>query len=161
MTDDFIPGRAVFTGRKMLIVILAFFGVIIAANATMLVLAVKNFGGLVVENSYVASQRFNDEVAAAKAQPIRQWLIEPSVAPNRIEFSVSTAKGDAVVGKKLRAIAGRPTHERETVAITLAEESPGLYRASPGLAGGRWIVTLMTDDDQARSIELFVKASGP
>jgi nitrogen fixation protein FixH len=47
-----------FTGgtwRRMV----AFFGVVIAVNLTMARLAIGSFGGVVVENSYVASQKFN------------------------------------------------------------------------------------------------------
>ncbi|RWK14298.1 FixH family protein, partial [Mesorhizobium sp.] len=49
----------VFTGRHMLAIILAFFGVVIAVNLTMATLANTSWTGLVVENTYVASQQFN------------------------------------------------------------------------------------------------------
>lgn len=48
-----------FTGRHMLATILTFFGVVIAVNLTMATLASTSWTGLVVENTYVASQQFN------------------------------------------------------------------------------------------------------
>ena len=50
---------AEFTGRHMLAIMLAFFGVIIAVNLVMATLASKSWTGLVVKNTYVASQQFN------------------------------------------------------------------------------------------------------
>ncbi|TIS18850.1 MAG: cytochrome oxidase, partial [Mesorhizobium sp.] len=48
-----------FTGRHMLISILAFFAVVIGVNLTMATFAHRSWTGLVVENTYVASQQFN------------------------------------------------------------------------------------------------------
>lgn len=56
--NDYRPGGAPWTGRRMLITMLLFFGVIIAVNMTMLYLALTNFTGLVVKNSYVAGLTF-------------------------------------------------------------------------------------------------------
>ena len=47
---------------------LAFFGVIIAVNVVMATLASTSWTGLVVENSYVASQEFNRK-ADARPRP--------------------------------------------------------------------------------------------
>ena len=57
------PG-AVFSGRHMLLTMLAFFGVIIGVNLTMAWFARSSWTGLVVENSYVASQEFNAKMEA-------------------------------------------------------------------------------------------------
>ena len=62
-----------FTGRHMLFAMLAFFGVIIAVNLTMAAFATKSWTGLVVKNSYVASQAFNRELEQAKVQAARGW----------------------------------------------------------------------------------------
>ena len=59
-----------FTGWHMTAVMVAFFAVVIAVNLTMAHLAIATFGGVTVENSYVASQKFNrwlDEAAREKA----------------------------------------------------------------------------------------------
>ena len=54
-----IDTRRRFTGYHMAAILVAFFGVIIAVNMVMATLATRTFGGVVVENSYVASQEFN------------------------------------------------------------------------------------------------------
>ena len=60
-----------FTGRKMLIWTLGFFGVIIAVNLALLTFALRTHTGLVAPNSYVASQNFNRKAAEARAQAAR------------------------------------------------------------------------------------------
>ena len=57
-----------FTGWHMLAIMLAFFGTIITVNFTMAYLATSTWSGLVVKNTYVASQQFNGKAAAAKAR---------------------------------------------------------------------------------------------
>jgi nitrogen fixation protein FixH len=56
-----------FTGWHMLGIMVAFFGVIIAVNLTMAYNAIHSWSGLVVQNTYVASQEFNDKAETAKA----------------------------------------------------------------------------------------------
>lgn len=57
-----------FTGRHMLAIMIAFFGVIIAVNVTMAVMAGRSWTGIVVEDTYIASQEFNSRVAEGRAQ---------------------------------------------------------------------------------------------
>lgn len=64
-----------FTGWHATAIIVAFFGVIIAVNVLMATLASETFGGTVVDNSYVASQKFNAWIAAGRAQRALGWSI--------------------------------------------------------------------------------------
>ena len=56
-----------FTGRHMLLVTTSFFAVVISVNVTMAWFASSSWSGLVVENTYVASQEFNHRAAEMKA----------------------------------------------------------------------------------------------
>ncbi|MFZ4382234.1 MAG: FixH family protein, partial [Sandarakinorhabdus sp.] len=62
-----------FTGRSFAIIIVGFFGVVVAVNITMARLASGTFGGTVVDNSYVASQKYNGWLAQARAQDRLGW----------------------------------------------------------------------------------------
>ena len=62
-----------FTGRHMATILVAFFGVIIAVNVVNARYASATFGGEVVENSYVASQRFNRWLDEAKNEKALGW----------------------------------------------------------------------------------------
>ncbi|ESZ68246.1 hypothetical protein X726_32300 [Mesorhizobium sp. L103C105A0] len=69
-----------FTGRHMLATVLAFFGVVIAVNLTMATLANTSWTGLVVENTYVASQQFNKKAEEGRAQAALGWTGQLTIA---------------------------------------------------------------------------------
>lgn len=149
---DFEPQHAPFTGRKMLFIIFAFFGVIIAVNGTMLTLAVKTFGGLVVGNSYVASQSFNEDVSAAKAQPIRGWTLNLTSADENLILAVQDNDGAPIRNLSPTLEIARPTHNRATVLVPLIETADGNYFGKVSLEAGQWDATLRLPDGQVRSL---------
>ena len=53
------------TGRTVLMIAVGAFGVILAANLTLAYNAVNTFSGLVVQNSYIASQQFDESARGA------------------------------------------------------------------------------------------------
>ena len=83
------------TGWHVLAMFLAFFGVIIAVNATMAWQAIKTFPGLEVANGYVASQSFDAEKAAQKAL---QWRLDPQydTAAGQMRLAFTDAAGQPV-----------------------------------------------------------------
>ncbi|MEC7952654.1 MAG: FixH family protein, partial [Pseudomonadota bacterium] len=62
-----------FTGKHAAAIIVTGFAIIIAVNLFMATLAVRGFGGVIVENSYVAGQEFNDWLDAAEEQEALGW----------------------------------------------------------------------------------------
>jgi nitrogen fixation protein FixH len=63
------------TGRTALLSILAFFGVVMAVNVTMMTLAVETLRGTDVDNPYSAGLAYNKEISAARAQEARGWQV--------------------------------------------------------------------------------------
>ena len=155
--SDFTPAHMPFTGRRMLLVMVAFFGTIIAVNGTMLTVAVNTFGGLVVQNSYVASQNFNRDIAAAKAQPIRGWTAGVAADTDGLAVTLTDATGP-VPGLAIEATLNRPTHAREGHRFTLIEREPGIDAAILPIEAGQWTLTLATDGGQVRSLPVTVRA---
>ena len=51
------------TGRHVAAIFIGFFAIVIAVNMLMASYAIGGFGGTVVDNSYVASQKFNGWLA--------------------------------------------------------------------------------------------------
>ncbi|HUD29953.1 MAG TPA: FixH family protein [Novosphingobium sp.] len=68
--------RKPFNGRHMAAILVAGFGVVIAVNFTMAGLASSTFGGVVVENSYVASQHFNRWLDEADKEKALGWSVD-------------------------------------------------------------------------------------
>ncbi len=136
-----IPPRP-FTGRHMLIVMVSFFGVVIAVNLTMAVLASRTWSGLVVKNGYVASQQFNSRLAAARRQAKLGWASTLEVAGAKLVFTIRDRDGRALSGLATGAKLERPTSERGDAVIAFAEAAPGRYEAAAPAGRGRWVVDL-------------------
>ncbi|TJV88129.1 MAG: cytochrome oxidase, partial [Mesorhizobium sp.] len=77
-----------FTGRHMLLIILSFFGVIVGVNLTMATLASTSWTGLVVENSYVASQQFNRKAEEGRAQAALGWTGKLTISWGEVRYSL-------------------------------------------------------------------------
>ena len=122
------------TGRHVLAITLAAFGVIIAVNMVMAVKAVSTFPGLETPNSYVASQRFDRDRAA---QAALGWTVTPEYDGQELTLMVRDAQGNPARIKSLSATVGRPTHVREDQTPRFIYEH-GLFRAPLVLAPGIW-----------------------
>jgi nitrogen fixation protein FixH len=64
------------TGRHVLFILIAAFGFVFAVNGYMIWRAIGSFPGVVTESSFRDNQRFNAELAAAKAQADRGWQVD-------------------------------------------------------------------------------------
>ena len=80
-----------FTGRHMLVLMLAFFGTVVAVNLLMAMLATRTFGGTVVDNSYVASQSFNSWLEQGRAQRRLGWTAAVELGADRHVTAVLAA----------------------------------------------------------------------
>jgi len=123
-----------FTGRKMLIVMLSFFGVIITVNVYMAYSAVSTFPGLEVDNSYIASQTFNERAAAQRALG---WTIEFTHEGDEVVLNLQDSDGDAVIPAAISATLGRPTFSGEDMTLEFRLVG-NEYRAKADLAAGPW-----------------------
>ena len=139
-----------FTGWHMAAIMVLFFGVIIAVNVTMAVFATTTFGGKVVENSYVASQKYNEWLAAARAQEKLGWKHEIRLDADR-HVTVELSAADAVP----QAVASHPLGRATEVSLNFVSEGKGRFRSAEALRPGRWTVHLSVSrgPDQARYIE--------
>ena len=81
-----------FTGTHMVIIMVAFFGVIITVNLTMAMLASRSWTGLVVKNSYVESQKFNSTLQNSRAQAALNWTGVLSQSINGVEFELRSRR---------------------------------------------------------------------
>ena len=128
-----------FTGRHMLALMLAFFGTVVAINVAMATLATRTFGGTVVDNSYVASQKYNDWLAEARAQRGLGW----SVAAERDESGHVEVR--TIAGAHVSALAQHPVGRSPDVALAFVSAGDGRYRSTAPLPAGRWNLRLAVE----------------
>lgn len=131
--------RRQFTGRDMAIVMVAGFGLVVAVNFYMAARAADSFGGVVVENSYVASQKFNGWLDKAQHSRALGWkaVIGRDAAGHLLVETAGVPEG-AMVRAELR----RPLGDAGLELITLNGTDTGRYRSQAPLDKGRWIVRL-------------------
>jgi nitrogen fixation protein FixH len=128
-----------FTGRHMTMILLAGFGVVIAVNLLMARLAVSTFGGVVVENSYVASQEFNTWLKAAEESRALGW--EPQVA-RREDGRIAVNFAPDASPRVLEGIARHPLGRLPDSELAFAGAGPGRFVSTAPLPAGRWALRL-------------------
>lgn len=135
-----------FTGRHMAGILVGGFGIVMCVNFYMASRAVDGFHGTVVDNSYVASQQFNDWLEEADAVKALGWEAEAS----RDESGYVVVTTDAVPqGAKLSAELRRPIGAREYADLTFVSLGNGRFRSTEPVASGRWTMRLLIEaDDQ-------------
>lgn len=126
-----------FTGRHMLMMMVGFFGLVIAVNMTMAYYASASFGGTVVDNSYVASQKYNGWLNAARTQQKLGWDAEQALAADRHVTLRMTGSGG---GFQATAIAQHPLGRADDVSLAFTSAPGGELRSTMPLPAGRWQV---------------------
>jgi nitrogen fixation protein FixH len=129
-----------FTGRHMAAILVAFFGVVIAVNVMMARLAVRSFGGEVVENSYVASQHFNrwlDEAAVEQALGWRVQVARRTDDRLSVRLDGVPAKSVVLIGEARRPLGVRPDRTLRFVRV-----ADGSFVSTSPLPTGRWRLRL-------------------
>jgi nitrogen fixation protein FixH len=129
-----------FTGKHMTMILVAFFGVVIAVNFTMAFFASSTFGGLVVENSYVASQEFNGWLKQARAEKALGWTLDVKRGPrDRLDLSLSS-EGTPLDAARIDMLVRHPLGRLPERTLTFRELGGGRYESTQALPAGRWIL---------------------
>ncbi|KAA3504113.1 cation transporter [Rhizobium rhizogenes] len=130
----------VFTGWHMLGVMVLFFGTIITVNMIMAWNAVTSWSGLVVPNTYVASQQFNAKAEAAKARAATGIKGRLVVDEKSVRYEVFHAESGPVETDSLTLHFRRPVGEHQNFDMELKPVSSGVFTAAHDMLPGQWIV---------------------
>ncbi len=152
----FTPHR--FTGWHMTAIMVAFFAVIIAVNLTLAWFATASWSGLVVQNSYVASQNFNATTAAKRREAALGWQGTISHDSRSFSLHLRDATGRPVFAGEVTAVIGRPANAAEDFTVDLTAAGNGTYSAPAALAPGIWqahVAVTSTTGDRWTSIYRF------
>ena len=153
-----------FTGKHMLGVLVLFFGTIISVNLTLAYLANSTWSGLVVKNSYVASQHFNENQGVARAHAALGWHPSVSYDGAQLRFTLLDAKGAPVATNGVKAKLMRPAHEGMDQIVELVSAGNGLHVVDTRLAGGQWVVEVLAeaglDTPYRHATRILVKGEG-
>jgi len=135
------------TGRKVTAIFVVFFGIVMAVNFTMAHFASSTFGGVVVENSYVASQNYNKWLDEAAAEKKLGWSAAVTRLPdNRVALRFTGAPDDLAVTGVVR----HPLGHAPDQALRFAQAADDSLVSDKAVAPGRWLIRLTAQAGQAK-----------
>jgi nitrogen fixation protein FixH len=136
------------TGGKVLFMLVAFFGVVIAVNVVMMRLAIQTLPGTEVDSAYSASLAYEKEIGAARNQDTRNWKVDAHIERGAdggatLLVEARDGSGKPISGLKFQGRFERPTDRRADLPVVLAEVGIGIYRGSAQqIAPGQWDLVL-------------------
>lgn len=131
-----------FTGWHIATILIVFFGIVVAVNLVMARYAIDTFGGTVVDNSYVASQKYNRWLAEADAQARLGWMPEVSLDPARRVKLILMKNGAPMANVTAEGLAIHPLGRAPSIPLAFVLTSKGVFLANQALPAGRWRVQL-------------------
>jgi nitrogen fixation protein FixH len=126
-----------FTGRHMLLIMLSFFGVVVGVNMFMVYSANKSWTGLVVKNSYVASQNFNELTARLEASKAFGLHGKAKYEAGKVVISVTDAAGKPIALTNPILEMGDAKGD-QNAAMPIVVQADGTLAAEKILAVGQW-----------------------
>jgi nitrogen fixation protein FixH len=131
------------TGYHMLMILVGFFAVVFVVNFYMAYLAVSTFTGTVVDNSYVASQRFNGWLVEARTEKALGWQAAVSLDVSRhLIVRVNNKAGHPLAPLDGSGFAGRALVNEKPSVIHFVPVGAGQLQSVSPLPPGRWLLKL-------------------
>ena len=128
------------SGTHVLLIFLAFFGVMFAVNGIFLHSAITSFPGEDVDNSYVQGIDYNSTLAARSAQAELGWTAEAGLAGDQLIIRLADAEGDPLSQQTVSATLRHASDAGLDRDIALAPVNLGEYAQTvpADVPGGVW-----------------------
>lgn len=135
-----------WTGKTVLIALLSAFVVIFGANFALIYAALSTLHGEEVENSYDASQIYNQRIAAARAQDELGWKVDVTTRQEnggvRVVADIRDRDGQIVPGLAVNAKFVHPIDRFSDRDAPLANDGGEYEGFAPNLHAGKWTLDL-------------------
>jgi nitrogen fixation protein FixH len=132
------------TGPRVLLMLVAFFGVIIAVNVVFIVEAVGTFSGEDKQDPYLQGIDYNHTIAEHEAQAKLGWRATIDAGRDgrglaTMAIAVRRDDGTPVTGLRLAGLLRHPADQHLDKPLTFAEAAPGRYVAQIArVRAGAW-----------------------
>ena len=141
--NDARRGKAPLKDRLIPWYFVMAFGVVFAVNGFFVYVATSTNRGVVTENSYEKGIRYNETLAAQRAQEALGWGAEITYAGGVLSVQIADAGGQPISGAAAEAIITRPIEAEWQKTLPLTERSSGRYEVPLTLPKkGQWDVTV-------------------
>lgn len=133
-------------GRAVLVMLVAFFGLVMVVNVFMVRAAISTFGGVDTPSSYQAGLVFAADEEAARAQAARNWSVRAHLdaisGGDAIVIDVHDGDGHPVTGADLTVRLAHPIDERQDIEVPMEEVGGGAYRGATPVELGQRILDI-------------------
>lgn len=163
MSTMSLPQRQfTITGRKVLLMMVAFFGVIFAVNGVFLYFAIDSWPGLTSDKAYVEGLQYNQVLESAERQAAVGWTsslaVETRDGGSAIRVTMTDASGDMLSGLKPMLSILRPVGQPDPILVAAHEVHPGVYETlMPTLEAGRWSIAVQVGDEYLLNHDIWLK----
>lgn len=152
MSSDTVKPVRPLTGKHVLAMFLAFFGVVIAVNMVMFRVATVSFSGLETDSAYRVGLAYNSQIEAARQQAALGWSVNAKVDGERVVIDVRDKNGTVVSGLEGDVILAWPADRRLDRKGVIVPREGALYEAQldKALPPGQWdvVVTLRKNGER-------------
>lgn len=137
-------------GWHVLAGVVGFFAIIIAADVSFAVIAVRTFPGEVSVTPYEDGLVYNKKLAQLAAQEQLGWRAAAAAEPGVVALTFRDRAGAPLRGLRVTAKLERPATETGRLTPAFRETAPGRYEADIGRETGAWDLTAEARDAQGR-----------
>lgn len=127
------------TGKHVLFILFAFFGVMLAVNGVFVYFAMATFSGVSTEDAYRKGLHYNDTIAAYHEQQATGWHSSVTLEGSALRLEMLDTNGRPIDGLQIDGTLERPATNREVRALVFHGAGNGLYSAEvANLPDGQW-----------------------
>ncbi|MEM7638697.1 MAG: FixH family protein [Pseudomonadota bacterium] len=145
-------------GWHVLVILMAFFGVMFTVNGIFLFHAITSFPGEDVKKSYVQGLNYNDTLAARAAQAELGWSAEAGWQDDQLIFRLRDDQGIALSNMSvIGEIRRHATRSEDRVLVFNASGAGEYVVPDTPLESGQWTLRIDVYDPQAETLLLNVE----
>jgi nitrogen fixation protein FixH len=152
MTDSRPKKKRELTGKHVLLMLVAFFGVIIVTNVIFINAAVTSFRGEDVKGSYRQGLEYNETLETRKSEGQLGWsasynVIKSEADQSRLIIAIKDAQSAPISGLKIMGKLRHPTDTKLDREIEFVESKAGQYNNTSFVPEGRWQLRATASND--------------
>ena len=131
------------TGGKVLLWLVAFFGIVFAVNGVLVQAAISTFGGVETLSSYKAGLQFEQEVGLVQRQDALHWQVSGTLTRDGagvavLDVSVRDAQGTPLADLSADARLAHPADDRLDRVIAVRSAAAGIFHGAAEAQPGQW-----------------------
>jgi len=151
------PPTSLLDGRRVLLIICSFFGVIFTVNGYFAYRAISTYTGEVASEPFSQGLAYNSRIAAFERQTQLGWRERAAVERDgKVAVSIVDASGVAIGDLALSGMVGRPSTNKDDRRLAFRPDGVGTYVAqTTALGAGTWILTVEARGGETASQALY------